>query len=232
MQARDVMTTNVVSVSESAPVHEVVALLLKHRISAVPVVNEAGRVVGMVSEGDLLRPEGSAALGSERAWWLAAILAGEGGMGTYSKARGETAGAVMSRKVITVTEETSLPQIASMLERFHIKRVPVVRNGVLVGIVSRANLLHGLANTIIERHEPGAAQDRDLRDHVMAALLGNAALGPVLVNVTAHEGAVRLWGRVDSTAQVEAAEQAAKAVPGVRSVENNLSLGPISGVPV
>jgi len=232
MQARDVMTTNVVSVPETAPVHEVVALLLKHRISAVPVVDGAGKVVGMVSEGDLLRPEGSAALGSERAWWLAAILAGEGGMGTYAKARGHTAGDVMTRKVISVMEETPLPQIASMLERFHIKRVPVVRHGVLVGIVSRANLLHGLANSIVDRHEPGAAQDRQLRDALVKALQQEATLGPVLVNVTVQDGAVRLWGTVDSTAQAEAAERAAKAVQGVRSVENNLALGPMSGVPV
>jgi len=156
MQAKDVMTVNVISVSEATPVHEVVDLLLKYRISAVPVVDSAGKVAGIVSEGDLLQPEGATRPGAKRPWWLEAVSAGR--TVAYERAHGRTAGEVMTCNVITVEEDTPLNEIASLLERHHIKRVPVLNRGRLAGIVSRANLLHGLANTIIEHHEPGTRQ--------------------------------------------------------------------------
>jgi CBS domain-containing protein len=231
MQARDIMTVNVISVSADAPVHEVVALLLKHRISAVPVIDGAQKVVGIVSEGDLLRPEGTGQPQKQRRpWWLEEIFAGKGV--AYEKAQGRTAGAVMTQNVITVNEDTPLPEIAGLLERQHIKRVPVLSNGRLVGIVSRANLLHGLANIIVEHHEPGAATDRQLRTELVKILLEIHKLDTTLVNVTVSDGKVRLWGVVDSAEAAAMAETAAKSLSGVKSVENNLAPGPISGVPV
>jgi hypothetical protein len=100
-----------------------------------------------------------------------------------------------------------------------------------VGIVSRANLLHGLANTIIDRHEPNAAKDRRLRQEVIKLLLDEHKLDSVFVNVTVDNGKVRLWGLVENTGQAAAAAKAAKGLPGVVSVENNLGPGPMSGVP-
>ena len=122
MQAKDIMTVNVISVTEDSPIHEVVGLLLKYRISAVPVVDSARKVVGIVSEGDLLRPEGASRAGVRRPWWLEAVFAGL--PVAYEKAHGRTAGAVMTRNVITVDESTPLNEIAELLERHHIKRVP------------------------------------------------------------------------------------------------------------
>ena len=230
MQAKDVMTVNVISVSEDSPIHEVVGLLLKYRISAVPVVDGARKVVGIVSEGDLLRPEGANQAGTERPWWLEAVFAGQ--TVVYEKAKGRNAGAVMTRNVVTVDEDTPLNEIAELLERHHIKRVPVLRDGELAGIVSRANLLHGLANTIVDHHEPGAAKDRQLRNELLEILLDKHELNTVLVNVTVSDGNVRLWGVVENAAEAAVAESAAKTVPGVKSVENNLGPGPMSGVPV
>jgi CBS domain-containing protein len=230
MQAKDVMTAKVVSVSTDTPVHELVRLLLRHRISAVPVVDDAGKVVGIVSEGDLLRPEGAHRRGARRSWWLEAILAGRA-VG-YDKADGRTAAAIMTRDVITVNEDTPLNQIAELLERHHIKRVPVLRDGRLTGIVSRANLLHGLADAIVERHEPGAAEDRHLRDQLVNILLGEDRLETALINVTVSNGKVRLWGVVDDAEQAAAAERAAKALAGATSVESHLERAPMSGVPV
>ena len=230
MQAKDIMTVNVISVSEDTPVHDVVALLLKHRISAVPVTDEGRNVVGIVSEGDLLRPEGTSRSQKQRPWWLEAIFAGKAV--AYEKAEGRTAGAVMTRNAITVNEDTPLNEIAGLLERHHIKRVPVLSNGRIVGIVSRANLLHGLASIIVEHHEPGAAKDRQLRAELVKILLETHKLDTVLVNVTVSDGKVRLWGVVDSAEAGAMAETAARSLPGVKSVENNLGPGPISGVPV
>lgn len=228
MQAKDVMTVNVISVSENSPVHEVVGLLLKYRISAVPVVDGTRKVVGIVSEGDLLRPEGASR--TRHPWWLEAAFTG--GPVDYEKAQGRTAGAVMTRNVFTVDEDTPLNEIAELLERHHIKRVPVLSGGKLAGIVSRANLLHGLANTIVEHHEPGAAKDRQLRNQLVKILLDKHKLDTVLVNVTVKDGNVRLWGVVENADEAAAAESAAKTLPGVKSVENNLGFGPMSGIPV
>jgi CBS domain-containing protein len=230
MQAKDVMTVNVISVSEDSPVHEIVGLLLKYRISAVPVVDGAQQVVGIVSEGDLLRPEGTSHAATRRPWWLEAVFAG--GTVAYEKTPGRTADSVMTRNVLTVEEDTPLDEIAELLERHHIKRVPVLSDGKLVGIVSRANLLHGLANTIVDHREPGAATDRQLRDKLVKLLLDQHKLDTVLVNVTVSDGNVRLWGLVENADEAAAAESAAKTLPGVKSVENNLGSGPMSGVPV
>ena len=142
MQAKDIMTVNVVSVSEDTPVHEIVSLLLKYRISAVPVIDGAGKVVGIVSEGDLLRGEGTSRARVHHPWWLEAVFVGQ--TVAYDKARGARAGVVMTRNVITVDEETPLNEIAELLERHHIKRVPVLKGGRLAGIVSRATCCTGL----------------------------------------------------------------------------------------
>src|SRR5262249_14962734 len=122
--------------------------------------------------------------------------------------------------------------IAELLERHHIKRVPVLSDGKLAGIVSRANLLHELANTIVEHHEPGAAQDRQLRNQLVKILLGKPELNAALVNVTVTDGNVRFWGVIENADEAAVAESAAKVLPGVKSVENKLHPGPISGVPV
>jgi CBS domain-containing protein len=230
MQAKDVMTMNVVSVSEDTPVHEIIRMLLKYRISAVPVIDSVRKVVGIVSEGDLLRPEGTSGGWRKGSWWLEAFFAGEAL--SDEKAYGRTAGAVMTRDVIAVSEDTPLNEIAELLERHHIKRVPVLADGSLVGIVSRANLLHGLANTIVEHHQPGAVRDRQLRYELIKILLGDRKLDTVLLNVTVNHGNIRLWGVVENAQQAAAAEAAAKSLPGVQSVENNLGPGPMSGEPV
>ena len=163
-------------------------------------------------------------------WWLEAIFVGQ--TVANDKAHGRRAGAVMTQSVITVDEDTPLNEIAELLERHHIKRVPVLRDGKLAGIVSRANLLHGLANTIVDHHEPGAAKDRQLRDEIVKILLGKRELDTALVNVIVSDGDVRLWGIVETANQAAAAETAAKSLPGVKSLENNLGPGLISGVPI
>jgi CBS-domain-containing membrane protein len=229
MQAKDIMTVNVITVSEDTPVHEIVGLLLKYRISAVPVIDSARKVLGIVSEGDLLRGEGTSRARVQRPWWLEAVFVGQ--TVAYDKARGRRAGAVMTRNVITVDGDTPLNEIAELLERQHIKRVPVLSDGKLAGIVSRANLLHGLANTIVDHHEPGAAKDRQLRNELVKMLLRKHEFDTALVNVTVTDGNVRLWGVVENTSQAAAAETAAKSLPGVKSLENNLGTGPMSGVP-
>lgn len=230
MQAKDVMTHNVVTVTEDTPVHDIVRKLLQFRISAVPVIDGQDRVLGIVSESDLLAGEGENVEGFDRSWWLEALL--EDNTVSFAKAHGSTAGAVMTRDVSTVSEDAPLTEIARTLERRHIKRVPVVRDGRLVGIVSRANLLHGLSNAIIDSHEPGAREDRALRVEVVNALVGRHELESQVINVIVSNGAVQLWGKVLNAEQKQAADSAAESVPGVKSLDSHILVVPIQTVPV
>ncbi|HTV90241.1 MAG TPA: CBS domain-containing protein [Stellaceae bacterium] len=163
MQAHDLMTTDVVTASPETPVRDIARLLLEHRISAVPVVDASGIVVGMVSEGDLIgRSEDERT--ARRDWWLA--LLAEGGQlnpDFLASLRNDsrTVRDVMTAPVIRVTAATEMAEIAAVLSQYHIKRVPVVSDGKLVGIVSRADLLRG-----ITRNEAGrAAPEHGARSH-------------------------------------------------------------------
>jgi CBS domain-containing protein len=140
MKARDVMVSPVITVKPSASVREVAQLFIERRISAVPVVDERGKLVGIVSEGDLLHREET---GTERrrTSWLNFLTAKEALAAEYVKAHARKVSDVMTREVITATPDTPLHEIASTLEKCWIKRVPIVSNGQLVGLVSRANLI-------------------------------------------------------------------------------------------
>src|SRR5271167_3330611 len=147
MRAMDVMTREVITVDENASVPAVAKLLCEHGISAVPVVDKGNRVIGMVSEGDLLH---RAETGTEprRSWWLQMIASTNQLAADYIKSHSGSVKDVMTRDVITVSDTTPVADIAVLLETNRIKRVPVLCDGKLVGIVSRANLVRALAMTI------------------------------------------------------------------------------------
>ncbi len=143
MRARDVMTAEVVTVSPGTGIMDAARLMLDRRISGAPVVDDGGRLVGIISEGDLMR---RAELTTEgQPWWLAAAASPEEKARAYTKAYGLTVGDVMTKDVVTIGEEEPLDRIAMLFEARGIKRAPVLRDGKIVGIVSRANLLQGVA---------------------------------------------------------------------------------------
>jgi len=167
MRARDVMTPDVITVDPDTSVQAVAKLLSERGISGVPVVDAADQLVGIVSEGDLLhrvetgtdrRPE--RLTGRRRSWWLDTIASNEELARDYAKSHGRTAKDVMTRDVISVTDTTELADVAMLLETKRIKRVPVLRDGRLVGIVSRANLVRALAVT---KSDPGIDASSDDR---------------------------------------------------------------------
>ncbi len=225
MQAANVMTATVIAVKPDTGVRDVAHLLLKHRISAVPVVDDDLRVLGIVSEGDLMR-RAENDTESQHSWWLEAFLSTQDRAGEYIKTHGRTAGDVMTRHVVTVVKETPLYEIAQLLEKHHIKRVPVVDDEKLVGIVSRANLLHGLAAKGAEAVNPSSVDDQAIRERLLNVLSEDAGLDTVLMNVIVKDGVVQLWGLVSSSNEKKAAQLAAETMSGVKAVENHLGQVP------
>lgn len=226
MKAMDVMTRNVVTVQPDAQVREIAALMLKHRISAVPVVDADRRVLGIISEGDLMRRVENNTH-SRHSWWLEAFYFTQDTPGDYVKAHGRKASDVMTTEVVSITKDTSLYEIARLLEKNHIKRVPVVREGRLIGIVSRANLLHGIAAEGGGGSVPGPVGDAEIREELLDTLSREAGLDTALINVIVTDGVVQLWGLVDSESEKKAAQIAAENIAGVRRVENNLGHAPL-----
>lgn len=154
MQASDVMTPEVVSVAPDTSIRAVAAVMLGHHISAVPVVDAAGMAIGMVSEGDLIG-RSIAEREERRDWWLALVAEGEALNSDFLASLHSperTARDVMSGPVVQVTEATDVSEIAALLAQYRIKRVPVVRDGKIVGIVSRADLLRVLAGEEASHH--------------------------------------------------------------------------------
>jgi CBS domain-containing protein len=222
MKAKDVMTTEVVYAGPETSVRAIARTLLKRRISGVPVADHDGRVIGIVSEGDLMRrPESETARPRS---WLELMETPEDRASQYLKSHGLTARDVMTREPITVTEDTPLEEIAMLLERKAIKRVPVLRDGKLVGIVSRADLLHGLVARAGQAVRP-APLAPPTREAIIAGIR-DAGLSLDNVNVVVADDAVHLWGAVDSAVQCDALALAAKRTPGVTRVESHLVVTP------
>jgi CBS domain-containing protein len=224
MRARDVMTTAVATVGEDTPVEEVARVLLERRVSGVPVVDADGALIGIVSEGDLMRRAQSEAA-RPSSWWLRLIAVPDEAT-AYLHAHGRVAGDVMTRRVFHVDEDTPLAEIVDLLERKRIKRVPVVRDGRVVGIVSRANLLHGLATTTPAAVPAASADDRSLRDRILAEMTEQADVDPLFLNVTVSDGAAHLWGLVNSDSEKRAARLVAENTPGIRAVHDHLDIVP------
>ncbi len=225
MRAADIMTTNVVTVRSDTEVREIADLLLKHRISAVPVVTDDGRIVGLVSEGDLIRRV-ETETDARHSWWLADAFSTRNKTADYIKTHGRRAADVMTRNVITVSQDTTLSEIARLLEKHHIKRVPVTRDNQLIGIVSRANLLHGLATRNAEPAGPQPSNDNELRKTVMKEISQAVGSDAPMINAIVSDGVVELWGNVESEMKKKAAEVAAESAPGVKSVKNHIHLVP------
>jgi CBS domain-containing protein len=219
MKARDVMVSPVVTVKPETAVEEIAKLLLKRRISAVPVVDDEGKLRGMVSEGDLLRRV-EAETEHRRSWWLRAVTGDDTLAQEYIKAHGRRAADVMTEDVVTATPDTPLADIALLLEKNAIKRVPIMSEGRLVGIVSRANLIQALATAPAKSKVK--VSDAAIREKLMAHLREQNWADTSLLNVTVSDGVVSLWGIVSTDTQRDALRLAAEQTPGVKAVNDHL----------
>ena len=219
MKARDVMVSAVMTLKSSSTVADAAELFLEKRISAAPVVDDQGKILGIVSEGDLMHRV-EAGTQRQRSWWLYPFV-GESALATeYVKAHAKKVADVMTRSVVTVSPDTAVHEIAALIESKRIKRVPVVENGKLVGLVSRANLIQALAAAGKSPNVP--VSDASVREKLLAHLKTQPWAHLTLVNVTVNGGVVDLWGIIRSDTEKKALRVAAEATPGVRAVNDHL----------
>jgi CBS domain-containing protein len=221
MKVKDVMTSPVVSVEPDTPVLQAVRIMLQRHISGLPVVGKDGRLVGIVTEGDFLR---RAETGTQRRRprWLE-YLVGPGRLADeYTRSHGRKVDEIMTAEPLTVTEDTALEEVVKVMEKRRIKRLPVLRGNELVGIVSRANLLHALAG-VAREVKPMAANDQAIRDRVVAELAGQSWAPISLINVIVRDGVVNLWGTITDERERQAIVVAAENVPGVKAVKDHLA---------
>ncbi len=216
MQAKDVMTTGVITVEPEMTVREIAAVLADNGISAVPVVDEAGTILGIVSEGDLIHRQEIGTDQKKRSWWLISLSKPEAAAVDYAKSHGMHANDVMTHNVFTVLEHTELAEVAEVLETKRIKRVPVLRDGVLVGIVSRANIVRAIAARPDGAHEPVSSDDETIRGKVIENLENQPWSN--LFSVFVSNGVVDLYGTVMNGAERDASRIAAENTPGVVTV--------------
>jgi CBS domain-containing protein len=221
MKARDIMTAPVITINPGTPVREIAALLLERRISGVPVV-EDGRVVGLVSEGDLIRRQeiGTDRGAAEASWWDR-LIKGDPAPAAYVKSHARRAKDIMTRDVVSVVEDTPIAEIASLFGTRKIKRVLVLRYRRLVGIVSRANFVQALAVKTKRVVAHRARADDGIRVRLLSELAHQSWWRRQPSNVIVTDGVVHYWGLLGSEDDRQAARVAAENVPGVRKVEDH-----------
>jgi len=237
MRAMDVMTTKVITVDPNTSVQALAALLSERGISGVPVVDSDNRLIGVVSEGDLLhrvetaterRPE--RLIARRRSWWLDTIASDQDLLARdYVKSHGRTVKDVMTPDVISVTDTAELAEIAMLLETKRIKRVPVVRDGKLVGIVSRANLVRALAATKSQPTTDADSDDRTIREKLLSELKGQKWFEMQewfkiwAADIIVRDRVVHFWLSHDqSEEERRALRVAAENIAGVRRVEEHI----------
>lgn len=228
MLVQAVMTAPVVSVGPSTSVADAAKLMLSLRISGLPVVQSDGTLVGMVSEGDLLR---RSELGTQRkrSWWLEFFASPGKIADEYVQANARRVGEIMATNVVTTQRNASLEEVVELMGRHRIKRLPVVEDGKVVGIVGRSDLLRALAEALPTGNEP-VSDDARIEAAIAAELAGQSWGRNGLIRVYVENGVAELTGTIlDERARL-AARVAAEKVPGVKSVNDQLvSIEPMSG---
>jgi CBS domain-containing protein len=220
MKVKDIMTSRVISIEPSATVLQAVRLMLQHKISGLPVVDTAGTLVGVVTEGDFLRRT-ETATERRRPRWLE-FLVGPGRLADeYVHTHARKVEDVMTVEPFTVSEDTSLDDVVQVMEKRRIKRLPVMRDNRLVGIVSRSNLLHALASMAPTAPAPSQT-DEAIRKNLLAELDRQKWAPVAALNVIVQDGVVDLWGTITDERERRALIVVAQNIPGVKNVNDHV----------
>lgn len=229
MKVGDVMSQEVISIAPESSVSEAAQVMLKERISGLPVINGANVLVGVITEGDLLR---RIETGTEkkRPHWLEFIATPNALAAEYVHSHGRKVGEVMTTNVVAVTEDTPIDQAVELMERRHIKRLPVLRNGRVVGVIARANLLHALVASPPEFVTK--TSDQAIRDQLWAEL-SRQRWSAREAHIVVKDGVIDIWGYISDERQRDAIHVAAENIPGVKKVRDHLMwIEPYSGIPI
>ncbi|TJW03628.1 MAG: CBS domain-containing protein [Mesorhizobium sp.] len=229
MQADAIMTAPVIGIGPTASISDAVGLMLSRKISGLPVIGSDGALVGIVSEGAFLR-RGELGTQRRRSRWLEFLVSPGRAADEYVQANGRRIEEVMTTDVVTVSPSVSLPEIVELMMRHHVKRIPVVDDGNVVGIVTRSDLLRALLNAL-PGSAPTATDDDQIRQKIIAELAKQKLAGKDMIDVTVDKGVVILSGAIFDERERQAAIVAAENVGGVSAVTDNLfCAGPLSVV--
>ena len=221
MKADEVMTRDVVTVGPDMTVGEIAAILVRHRISAVPVVSGT-RLLGIVSQTDLAH-RSETGTEKRRKWWLELFADPDAKAREYVKSHGLRAEDVMTRFVVSVTEGASLAEVADVLDAHRIRQVPVMSDGRVVGMISRADLVRKLAEAKVAA--PAARPDNGaLQKAIWDQIKAEPWLKSVFINLAVKDGVVELWGAADSEEQHRALKVLVEGVPGVRKIDDHVGV--------
>jgi CBS-domain-containing membrane protein len=221
MKVSDLMTRQVITASPQATILEAVELMLKHHVGGLPVVDERGKLVGIVTEGDFLR---RSEIGTERrrSRWLDAFFGPGKSAKDYVRSHGLKVREVMTAKPITVAASAKLDEVVRLMEERNVKRLPVTSRGKLVGIVTRANLMRALVS--FHRRALGSTRsDTTIRDDILSTLRAQSWAADTFVDVTVRQGIADMWGTIGDASQREAVRVLVESTPGVKQVEDHLT---------
>lgn len=222
MNAADLMTREIVAISPKAPLTEAIRRMLEHRVSGLPVVDELGQLIGLVTEGDLLHRV-ETGTDTVRLGWLQALVAPGRMAEQYMHTHGRLVQDVMTRKVLTVNEATSLEEIVRLMESRHVRRVPVVEGGRLRGIVSRSDLVRALG-AALEQATGSDKDDAEIRNCIRAEMAQQRWTTWENIDVVVRDGVVELRGMIFDERMRGAMRVVAQRIPGVKAVRDHLEL--------
>jgi CBS domain-containing protein len=230
MQAKDVMTTPVLSVEPNATILQAIRTMLQRRISGLPVIDKDGHLVGMVTEGDFLRRVETGTQ-RQRPRWLEFVI-GPGRLADeYTRSHSRRVSEVMTSDPITVAEDAPLDDIVKLMEKRRIKRIPVVRRKQVVGIITRANLIQAIASAVPEPRTGASTDDAAIRFRLLAELEKQAWAPAAFINPIVKDGVVELWGTITDERERQAIRVATENIPGVKAVRDQLVwVEPTSGM--
>jgi CBS domain-containing protein len=224
MKAHEAMTKDVITVGPNTAVREIAALLVQHRISAVPVVSEDGRVMGIVSQTDLGH-RSETGTEKRRKWWLELFADANVQAREFIKSHGQVAQDIMTRFVVSVSKDAQLSEVAEILDTHRIRQVPVMHDGKLVGMISRADLVRKLAEATITA-SAAKPENGVLQKAIWERIKAERWLDSALVNISVQDGVVELWGAVGTDEQRRALRILVEGVSGVQRVKDNVGLLP------
>ena len=230
MRVRDVMTKTVISVTPRTSVSEALDLMTRSHISGLPVIDDKGSLVGIVSEADFLR---RSELGTEKSQghWLASIFLPGRAAEIYARAHAKHVDQIMSADVATIEEDATLGSAVELMEKRRVKRLPVVAGNRVVGMIARADFVHALALFVRQPYEEEIVTDAEIKSHIEAEMQAQLWAPTACIDIVVNNGVVDLHGVLTDEREQNALHALVENVKGVRELHDHITwVEPYSGM--